>query len=154
RRAVDPARLGAADRDRARLVGGRAGGRRATDRGRGGSGVARPRGNLPGAASMRTVARLVFTYFTASPLLTFFAAAGLVLVVVFGSPITFGNTGLMIAASLFLGALSLFVGSALMPLMFGRMAQSHVIRVLPYGRVKLLISGFLTLLIVAIPAPL
>ncbi len=45
---------------------------------------------------------------------------------------------------LFLGVTMIFLGSALMPLMFGRMARSHLIRVLPWGRQKLLLSAFIT----------
>jgi hypothetical protein len=102
---------------------------------------------------MRAVARLVFTYFTCSRLLMFFAVAGLVLFAVSGPAVHFGAIGVEISGTLFLAQLSLFVGSALMPLQFGRLARSHIIRVLPYGRLKLLISAYVTVLIVASPAP-
>jgi hypothetical protein len=50
-----------------------------------------------------------------------------------------------------LGYIMLFLGTALMPLTFGRLARSHAIRVLPYGRVKLLLSGFITVALIALP---
>jgi len=53
----------------------------------------------------------------------------------------------------FLGIVLVFLGCALMPLMFGRMARSHVIRVLPYGRLKLLLSAFITVSFVASMGP-
>ena len=102
---------------------------------------------------MKAVARLVFTYFTCSPLLMFFSAAGLVLFAFAGPAIKFGAIGVETSGSLMLAQLSLFIGSALMPLHFGRLARSHIIRVLPYGRVKLLVSAFVTVLVVAAPAP-
>ena len=102
---------------------------------------------------MKAVARLVFTYFTCSPLLMFFSAAGLVLFAFAGPAIKFGAIGVETSVSLMLAQLSLFIGSALMPLQFGRLARSHIIRVLPYGRVKLLVSAFVTVLVVAAPAP-
>jgi hypothetical protein len=54
----------------------------------------------------------------------------------------------------FVGVTMIFLGSALMPLMFGRMARSHLIRVLPWGRLKLLLSVFITVALVALPLPL
>jgi hypothetical protein len=54
----------------------------------------------------------------------------------------------------FAAAVMIFMGSALMPLMFGRLARSHAIRVLPHGRLKLLASAFITVALVALPLPL
>jgi hypothetical protein len=102
---------------------------------------------------MRAVARLVFTYFTCTPLLMFFSAAGFILFALSGPAARFSSLGVEISASLMFAQFSLFIGSALMPLQFGRLARSHVIRVLPHGRVKLLLSAFMTVAIVAAPAP-
>jgi hypothetical protein len=101
---------------------------------------------------MRAVARLVVTYFTCSPLLMLFSAAGLALFIFAGLAIRYYPGG-EFPAALMWALLLLFVGSALMPLQFGRLARSHIIRVLPHGRLKVLISAYLTVLIVAAPAP-
>jgi hypothetical protein len=47
-----------------------------------------------------------------------------------------------------------YIGSALMPLMFGQTARSHLINVLPNGRLKLLASAFITVAIVSLPTPI
>jgi hypothetical protein len=54
----------------------------------------------------------------------------------------------------FLGGVSLAVGAGLMPLMVGRLATSHAICVLPYGRLKLFLSALITAMLVSIPVPL
>jgi hypothetical protein len=111
---------------------------------------------------MKAVARLVLCYFIGPPVLRVFGGVGLAIIVYSFLTLRFpryagalliesqSDYGLAIAM---LGIGSFFVGSALMPLMFGRMARSHLIRVLPWGRVKLLASAFVTTLIVSLPMP-
>ena len=102
---------------------------------------------------MRAIARLVFSYFTCTPLLRAFSAVGLAGILALSYAIQHLHQGdvMIWSATLAIGAFS--IGSALMPLMFGRMARSHLMRVLPYGRLKLLASAYITVLIVALPMP-
>ena len=104
---------------------------------------------------MKAIARLVLTNFAPTPLLRAFSIAGFVM---------FGVTFWALRARshnddffMWFGAIAdllLIAATSLMPLMFGRLARSHAIGVLPLGRLKLLISAFLTLLIVSLPVPL
>ena len=127
---------------------------RESGRGQRGSRSARPRGDFPGAAPMSTVLRLVFTFFTGTPITRGLTIAGLVL---FGASILtvtyLPQTAHMLAFAL-VGQLALFLGSGLMPMMFGRMAQGHALQMMPFGRVKLLASALITVAIVALPAGL
>jgi hypothetical protein len=103
---------------------------------------------------MRTVFTLVVSYFTRTPGLRWLSLAGLVGLVVGGAILALidvSEVGASLAA--FLGAASLFVGAALMPYMVGRLAGSHAIYVLPYGRLKVFLSALITVLIVTLPLP-
>jgi hypothetical protein len=98
---------------------------------------------------MKAVARLVLSYFTCTPALRVFSSAGLVaLVISFYATrapdlsLAVGMLGVGLSALAMAGVASIYVGSGLMPLMFGRLARSHLIGVLPWGRLKLLVSAF------------
>jgi hypothetical protein len=103
---------------------------------------------------MSTVLRLVFTFFTGTPITRGLTIAGIAL---FGASILtvtyLPQTAYMLAFA-HVGELALFLGSGLMPMMFGRMAQGHALRMMPFGRVKLLASALITVAIVALPAGL
>lgn len=100
---------------------------------------------------MRAVIRLLWSYFTCTPLLRGFSFGGAAALV--GSCIAMWRlpqSGLSLAvAALSSGALLL--GSAMMPLMFGRMARSRGLGSLPGGRIKLLLSALATVIISAAP---
>ena len=101
---------------------------------------------------MKAVARLVWSYFTGTPVLRAFTIGGLTLMAIdFYILATQPQAGEKFWLAI-LGIIVFFIGSALMPVMFGRLARSHAAGVLPGGRVKLLISVFVTILLVAIPA--
>jgi len=100
---------------------------------------------------MKAVARLVWSYFTGTPVLRACTIGGLVLMIVdFYILMTQPHSGEKLWLAV-MGLTFFFIGSALMPVMFGRLARSHAIGVLPGGRLKLLISMFITILVVAIP---
>lgn len=100
---------------------------------------------------MKAVLRLVWSYFMCTPAMRFFTFGGLALMLLaFIILMTRAQSAELLWLAL-IGQLAFFLGSWLMPLMFGRLAKSHAVRVLPYGRVKLLISGFLTITIVVLP---
>jgi hypothetical protein len=103
---------------------------------------------------MKAVARLVLTYAFGTRILRSFSVAGFVLIVASFVLLAFLAQSNWLLTIPFLGAVLVFLGSALMPLMFGRMARSHLIRVLPWGRTKLLLSAFITVALVALPLPL
>ena len=101
---------------------------------------------------MKAVARLVWSYFTGAPALRALSIVGLILIVIdFYILMTQPHSGDMLWIAI-LGLIAFFTGSSSMPVMFGRLAQSHSIGVLPGGRVKLLASAFITTVVVAIPA--
>jgi len=103
---------------------------------------------------MKAVARLVWSYFMGSLVTRVCTFGGLVLIAVaFYVLMTQPQSGEMLwLASI--GMIVFFAGSSLMPMMFGRLGGSHSIGVLPGGRLKLLLSAFVTVVIVAIPAAL
>ncbi len=103
---------------------------------------------------MISVLRLVYTYFTGPPATRGLTVAGLVLCVFSVLSVTYLPQTYHMLAFAFAGQLALFLGSAMMPLMFGRMARGHGLSLLPNGRLKLLASAFLTVAIVALPAGL
>jgi hypothetical protein len=100
---------------------------------------------------MKAVVRLVWSYFMGTPVLRACTIVGLFLMTIdFYILMTQPHSG----EKLWLGILGLiffFIGSGLMPVHFGRLARSHSAGVLPGGRLKLLMSMFLTILVVAIP---
>lgn len=103
---------------------------------------------------MKAVLRLVYSYFMCTRLIRGFTLAGLagLLAAVAVLSTSSQSSGLLWIG--LVGYLLFFLGSSLMPLMFGRLAQSHAIRVLPHGRIKLLVSAFLTVALVALPISL
>lgn len=106
---------------------------------------------------MKAVARLFAVYFAGAPLQRWCAAGGL-LCIAAGMAMTFrypkfllvsvqGYSGmaLILDAAFWLlptaGILALFFGGSLMPLVFARLARGHYLYMLPYGRVRLLVSA-------------
>ena len=100
---------------------------------------------------MNAVARLVLSYFTCTPVLRAFSGLGLAVILVEVYLVGHYPQGDALLWPAALGVLAFYIGSSLMPLMFGRMARSHAIRVLPYGRIKLLASAYITMVIVSLP---
>lgn len=103
---------------------------------------------------MKAVARLVLTYAFGTPILRSLSVAGFSVIVLSFVLLEFMRQSDWLLTVPFIGVTMVFLGSGLMPLMFGRMARSHAIRVLPWGRLKLLLSAFVTVAIVALPLPL
>lgn len=103
---------------------------------------------------MNAVARLVLTYAFGTRVLRAFSVIGFIILIATAVLLALMAQSEWLLTLPFVGAVMLFLGSALMPLMFGRMAHSHLIRVLPWGRVKLLLSAFITVALVALPLPL
>lgn len=103
---------------------------------------------------MRAVARLVYDYFFGTPLTRALTCGGLALCVVSVLVVTYlPQTEHMLAFAM-VGQLAIFLGSALMPLMAGRLAQGHALQLVPRGRLKLLASIYLTMALAASPAGL
>ncbi len=116
---------------------------------------------------MKAVLRLILAYFTGTLLLRGITALG-VLGVIGGSalylylPPLLGAQGgpsrlsLLQESFVFLlpvaGLLCVVFGASLLPALFARLASSHYVYVLPYGRAKLLASAFATLALVALVA--
>ncbi len=114
---------------------------------------------------MKAVLKLVFIYFTGTPLLAVTMALG-VLAVVGGSvvylylpPLVGGQGGpsrfsLGVEALIFMtpvaGVIAVAFAASMLPTLFARLAASHYLYVLPYGRVKVLASVFVTLTLVAL----
>jgi hypothetical protein len=114
---------------------------------------------------MKAVARLIFTYFTGTTLLRIITLAGLVagiggsLLYHFAPPLTGGSgnpsrLSLAQESMVFLlpvaGVLCFVFGASLLPSMFARLASSHYLYVLPYGRAKLLASALATVALSAL----
>lgn len=98
--------------------------------------------------------RLLLTYFTGSTAARWFSLGGLVCLAISVVVVTSLPQSEHMLAFSFTGIVGLFLGSAMMPLTLGRLAQSHVASILPYARIKLLASAILTVLIVALPCGL
>jgi hypothetical protein len=101
---------------------------------------------------MKAVARLVYLYFTATPMTRALTVGGMVSCLFSLYVVTYLPQSEHMLAFAAAGQIAFFLGSTLMPLMVGRLAQGHAIRLLPHGRWKLLLSMFLTVAIVALPA--
>jgi hypothetical protein len=103
---------------------------------------------------MRSVARLVLTYFTRTPGLRWLTGVGLAALV--AGPVILPRiaTSEVTDTIMFFAGIALFLGTALMPMMIAQMVRSHGIRVLPYARLKLFVSALLTVMIVSLPLPL
>jgi hypothetical protein len=103
---------------------------------------------------MKAIARLILAYLAGRPLQRWATSAGLVAVaygiveLLFFPPssnsewVIFDRLHLLVPQA---GLLILFLSGSWMPLIFGRFTLSHQIHMLPYGRVKLLMSVTLTL---------
>jgi hypothetical protein len=109
---------------------------------------------------MKTVFALVVTYFTRTPGLRWFtlsALIGFVLIALgpwlFKPMVDADVAGAIGDVTAFLSGCSFFLGAGLMPHMVGRLATSHAIYVLPYGRLKLFLSALITVFLVAVPIP-
>jgi len=101
---------------------------------------------------MRAVARLVWTYFAGTPLTRWLAVAGVLVyasaAIVFSVrpywTIAVGTPGIgwfLLLVSPWLALLLIFASSALLPVVFGRLAFSRQIRILPHGKGRLLASA-------------
>lgn len=101
---------------------------------------------------MSAVARLVYTYFTSTRLACVLSGGGILLfavslIAVFGTPQPEDMVVFALA-----GQIAFFLGSSNMPLLAGRLSQGHAARLLPQGRLKLLLSMMVTVALVALPA--
>ncbi|HTE39455.1 MAG TPA: hypothetical protein VK629_01415, partial [Steroidobacteraceae bacterium] len=102
---------------------------------------------------MMTIVRLCWTYFTATTWCRWLSTIGLIVVmggVLFPAAVA---QSLYLPAVCFAGAATFFLGSSMMPVLFGRMAASHQLAFLPFGRLKLIASALLTTSLVVIPVP-
>ncbi len=116
---------------------------------------------------MKAVLRLVLTYFTGTRLLAVITALGAL--GAFGGSAAFlylppllGSQGgpsrfSLAVETLFMltpiaGVIGVAFGASLLPTLFARLAASHYLYVLPYGRVKILASVFTTITLVALVA--
>jgi hypothetical protein len=102
---------------------------------------------------MKSVLRLIYTYFTCTPAARIFSIMGGVLIA--GTWVALRNTPptFLIGVALLTGIASLYIGSSMMPLLLGRMARNRTFRAVPAARIKLLASALVTVLIVAMPLP-
>lgn len=114
---------------------------------------------------MKAVGRLMLTYFTGTPLSRWVSLTGLLLIaagsacllylpplragVGQSSSFSLGQEALLLLLPI-LGVLLFFFGTALMPCIVAHLASSHVIGVLPLGRLKILASAFATLAVVTV----
>ncbi len=103
---------------------------------------------------MSAVARLVLSYFTRTPGLRWLSLAGVAGIVAGAILLPHIATNGLTSVIVFLGCVTLFIGAGLMPMMVAHMALSHAVCVLPYGRLRLFLSAFVTVTIVSIPLPL
>jgi len=108
---------------------------------------------------MKAIARLIYTNFTGTVLLRYITLAGLAAGVsgsalfLYLPPLLAGSGGpsrFSLAQEAFFrvlpiaGLLCFVFGASLLPTMFTRLATSHYLYVLPYGRTKLLVSALAT----------
>ena len=103
---------------------------------------------------MSTVARLVYSYFMCTPMTRALTLGGLALYVFSLYVMASWPQSEHMLAFAAAGQIALFLGSAMMPLMFGRIAQSKAMVLLPRGRLKLLFSALITVAIIAAPVGL
>ena len=114
---------------------------------------------------MKAIARLIFTYYAGTALLRFITSFGLLAgiggsaLLLYLPPLTDGSGNpsrfsLVLESFFFLlpvaGVLCLVFGASLLPAVFARLAASHYLYVLPYGRAKLLASAFATVALSAL----
>src|SRR5688572_26308093 len=103
---------------------------------------------------MKTIARLVYSFFMSTPLTRALSIGGLALCAISLLVLTSLPQSEHMLSFAWAGQMAFFLGSALMPSMVGRLSQGHASHLLPYGRVKLLVSAMVTVAIVALPAGL
>lgn len=102
---------------------------------------------------MNAVLRLIYTYFAGTAAQKLFSAAGLTVCVVVYVLLRTQVQSYLLSVLALAAAASFYLGSAMMPLIFGRMARAHTSLLLPGARVKLLASALVTVLVVALPTP-
>ncbi len=100
---------------------------------------------------MKAVFRLVYLYFMATPMTRVLTIGGLASCLVSLYVVTYLPQSEHMLSFAWAGVMSFFLGSSLMPLMVGRLAQGRVSGVLPHARWRLLLSMLLTVSIVALP---
>jgi hypothetical protein len=107
---------------------------------------------------MKAVLTLVLTYFTGTPLLALTMSLG-VLAVVGGSTVylylpSLSRFSLGVEALIFMtpvaGVIAVAFAASMLPTLVARLTASHYLYVLPYGRIKVLASVFVTLTLVAL----
>jgi hypothetical protein len=103
---------------------------------------------------MKAVMRLVMTYALGTRVLGVFGIAGIAIIMLSFVLVPIVPPSNAMLFLVFAGVTAFFLGSALMPVIFGQMARGRAIRVLPLGRLKLLASVFIIVTIVALPLPL
>jgi hypothetical protein len=103
---------------------------------------------------MKAVARLMLTYFTGTPGSKWLTISGLLLLMASLYVVLYLPQTEHMLAFAWPGVVTFFLGSHLMPLTFGRLAQGRSASTLPGARVKLLASAILSVLLVALPVGL
>jgi hypothetical protein len=99
------------------------------------------------------VLRLVYTYFAGTLAQRILSTAGLVLTAVTYVLLRVQPQSLWLGVLALVAAAAFYMGSALMPVTFGRMARAQTSKLLPGARVKLLASALITVMLVALPTP-
>lgn len=102
---------------------------------------------------MKAVGRLIYTYFTCTRAQRVFSLVGIIVILISFGLLIYSPVSWSIGLLGLTGVASLFIGSSMMPLMFGRMARGHMSRSLPGARGKLLAGALITVLIVASSVP-
>lgn len=100
---------------------------------------------------MSAVFRLVWLYFTGTTAARWLSGSGILLCLLSIYSVTALPQSQYMLALAMMGQLLFFLGSSLMPLTLGKLAQAGSARMLPGGRIKLLASAMLTVAIVALP---
>jgi hypothetical protein len=103
---------------------------------------------------MKAIGRLLATYFLGAGVLRWITVLGLLLILASVYVVLYVRATEHMLAFAMSGVLALFLGSSLMPLTLGRLAQSRAACILPGARLKLLASAVLTVLLVALPTGL
>jgi hypothetical protein len=102
---------------------------------------------------MKAVACLIRIYFMGVPLLRWFSMLGLGFILLAVVAMTSLSHRFEVQAGAFVCVTAFFLGSAMMPVIFGTLARSRQIHMLPFGRTKLLASALITTALVTIPLP-
>jgi hypothetical protein len=102
---------------------------------------------------VRAIVRLILSYFTCTWIARTCSTVGFMMLIVSYLALEFRFLPQLklIPAIALIGGGMLYIGSTLMPLMFGQTARSHLIHLLPNGRLKLLASAFVTVAVVSLP---